>query len=311
MTITAKVICDSSSDSCRRRITTMELKYPRFIHSEFMTHRVFSRNASSSRAIPVARQIEMIKEDPAMPIHWGKNQPGMQAKEENTALVDMSWRDDCAAYECDAESAWLTAMDYAISVATALNNAGYHKQIVNRILEPFTHIKVIVTATDFANFFALRDHPDAQPEIRELARVMKGAMTASTPQVLKEGDWHLPYLDAEDLSNIYEYLKKGRIIRDEPSGVDTRMMACAISAARCARVSYLTHDGERPTIEKDMELYHHLVHANPPHMSPCEHQASPDKWSPGLADWARADQHGNFTGWIQFRHLIKGESVYG
>ena len=103
MTITAKVICDSICKHSKIRITTLELEYPRFIHSEFMTHRMFSRNASSSRAIPVARQIEMIKEDPAMPIHWGKNQPGMQAKEENTALVDMSWRDDCAAYECEAE----------------------------------------------------------------------------------------------------------------------------------------------------------------------------------------------------------------
>ena len=300
MTITAKVICDSSSDSCRRRITTLELEYPRFIHSEFMTHRVFSRNASSSRAIPVAKVIQAVIDNPAMPIHWGKNQSGMQAREE----LDDSGKES-------AERLWLDAKDCAVQLAKELSEVGVHKQVVNRILEPFTHIKVIVTATDFANFLALRDHPDAQPEIRELARVMKEAMTASTPQVLKEGDWHLPYLDAEDFSNIYEYLKKGRIIRDEPSGVDTRMMACAISAARCARVSYLTHDGERPTIEKDMELYHHLVHANPPHMSPCEHQASPDKWSPGLADWARADQHGNFTGWIQFRHLIKGESVYG
>ena len=300
MTITAKVICDSICKQSKIRITTLELEYPRFIHSEFVTHRVFSRNASSSRAIPVAKVIQAVIDNPAMPIHWGKNQSGMQAHEE----LDDSGKES-------VERLWIDARDCAVQLAKEMSEVGAHKQIANRILEPFTHIKVIVTATDFANFFALRDHPDAQPEIRELARVMKEAMTASTPQVLKEGDWHLPYLDAEDLSNIYEYLKKGRIIRDEPSGVDTRMMACAISAARCARVSYLTHDGERPTIEKDMELYHHLVHANPPHMSPCEHQASPDKLSPGLADWARADQHGNFTGWIQFRHLIKGESVYG
>ena len=310
MTITAKVICDSICKHSKIRITTLELEYPRFIHSEFMTHRMFSRNASSSRAIPVAKVIQAVIDNPAMPIHWGKNQPGMQANEEHNALVSVP-TDTGGCMDVGPGCAWLIARDRAVQIAQALEQAGYHKQIVNRILEPFAHIRVIVTATNFANFFALRDHEDAQPEIRELARVMKEAMTASTPQVLKEGDWHLPYLDAEDLSNIYEHLKKGRIIRDEPSGVDTRMMACAISAARCARVSYLTHDGERPTIEKDMELYHHLVHANPPHMSPCEHQASPDKLSPGLADWARADQHGNFTGWIQFRHLIKDESVPG
>ena len=300
MTITAKVICDSICNQSKIRITTLELEYPRFIHSEFMTHRVFSRNASSSRAIPVAKVIQAVIDNPAMPIHWGKNQSGMQAHEE----LDDSGKES-------VERLWIDARDCAVQLAKEMSEVGAHKQIVNRILEPFIHIKVIVTATDYANFFALRDHEDAQPEIRELAVAMKKAIEESTPQLLGIGEWHLPYLDAEDLSNIYEYLKKGRIIRDEPSGVDTRMMACAISAARCARVSYLTHDGERPTIEKDMELYHHLVHANPPHMSPCEHQASPDKLSPGLADWARADQHGNFTGWIQFRHLIKGESVYG
>ena len=300
MTITAKVICDSSSDSCRRRITTMELKYPRFIHSEFMTHRVFSRNASSSRAIPVARQIEMIKEDPAMPIHWGKNQPGMQAKEENTALVDMSWCDDCTAYQCDAESAWLTAMNYAISVATALNNAGYHKQIVNRILEPFSHITVLVTSDSWGNFFALRDHEDAQPEIRELARVMKAAMETSTPKSLGLGEWHLPYLDDEDLANINNHMAESSITRHKPNKWDVCMMACAVSAARCARVSYLTHDKKRPTLEEDMNLFYRLAHANPPHMSPCEHQAHP----------CREPSEGNYRRWSQFRHTIQGNTVY-
>ena len=200
-----------------------------------------------------------------------------------------------------------------MQLAKEMSEVGAHKQIVNRILEPFTHIKVIVTATDYANFFALRDHEDAQPEIRELARVMKAAMETSTPKPLGLGEWHLPYLDDEDLANINNHLAESSITRHEPNKWDVCMMACAVSAARCARVSYLTHDGERPTLEKDLELYRHLVNANPPHMSPCEHQASPNCYS-------KVDEldypitpitHSNFRGWKQFRHLIKGESVPG
>lgn len=297
MTISAKIILDSIC--LGDRITTMELKYPRFIHSEFMTHRVFSRNASSSRAIPVARQIEMIKEDPAMPIHWGKNQPGMQAKEENTALVDMSWRDDCAAYECSAESAWLTAMQYAVDVATALNNAGYHKQIVNRILEPFSHITVLVTSDQWANFFALRNHEDAQPEIRELAQKMLAAMEASVPCILNEYGWHLPYITDNDREAVYQKLKENRITRDEPRKEEINEMLCAVSAARCARVSYLTHDKTVPTLDEDMTLFRRLTCANPPHMSPCEHQAMHARRSAC-----------NFKNWSQFRHLIHDNTVY-
>ena len=298
MTITAKVICDSQP-KIGTRITTLELEYPRFIHSEFMTHRMFSRNASSSRAIPVAKMIQAVIDNPAMPIHWGKNQSGMQAREE---------LDDSA--QESVERLWLDARDCAVQLAKEMSDFGAHKQIVNRILEPFTHIRVIVTATNFANFFALRDHEDAQPEIRELAVAMKKAIEESTPQLLGIGEWHLPYLDAEDFTNIYEHLKENSITRHDPAKHQIWMMACAVSAARCARVSYLTHDGERPTLQKDLELYRHLVNANPPHMSPCEHQATPDIHD-ACEGWHRLDLQANFSGWVQFRHLIKGESVPG
>ena len=299
MTITAKVICDSICKHSKIRITTLELEYPRFIHSEFMTHRVFSRNASSSRAIPIMKMIQAVIDNPAMPIHWGKNQAGMQAREQ---LEDR--------YQLQAQLLWKAARDSAVEHARTMMALGAHKQIVNRILEPFTHIRVIVTATDFANFFALRDHEDAQPEIRELARVMKAAMETSTPKSLGLGEWHLPYLDDEDLANINNHMAESSITRHEPNKWDVCMMACAVSAARCARVSYLTHNGERPTLEKDLELYRHLVNANPPHMSPCEHQASPNCYSK-VADLGYPITHSNFRGWNQFRHLIKGESVPG
>lgn len=300
MTISAKVICDSFCSSVGRRITTMELEYPRFIHAEFMTHRKFTRNASSSRAIPVKKTIEAVNSNPAMPIHWGKNQSGMQAREE----LDDSAKES-------VERLWLDAKDCAVQLAKEMNDLGAHKQIVNRILEPFSHIRVLVTATEFANFFALRNHKDAQPEICELAKVMREAMDNSMPTKLDVGEWHLPYIDATDHENIYTHLKRQNMLRREPSEQDRQIMACAISAARCARVSYLTHDGERPSIEKDLELYYHLVNANPPHMSPCEHQATPDVWIKEKREWEHADQHGNFYSWIQFRHLIKDEYVPG
>lgn len=298
MTIAAKIIADSYCPRSQKRIITMELEYPRFIHAEFMTHRMFSRNASSSRAIPVSKMIENIKKDIAMPIHWGQNQPGMQARTELS-------KDD----KQRAVKYWLEACNQALIQAQHMHDIGAHKQIVNRILEPFMHIKVIVTATEWKNFFVLRDHQDAQPEIRELAIQMKKAIDTSVSKPLPDNYWHLPYVDDDDFKAVYEHMKKGRITRDEPPMKDQFMMLCAVSAARCARVSYLTHNGQKPTIEQDLELYKKLVMSEPPHMSPCEHQATPDLWHNGA--FVHPELSGNFVGWIQFRHLIQGESVKG
>lgn len=277
--IEAKVICDSIANGIR--LTTLELNYHRYIHSEVMTHRMFSRNASSSRAIPVKRMLEQVKNNPAMPIHWGKNQPGMQAKEEITS-------------KGDAIRAWECASDITAYWAECLNKLEVHKQISNRILEPFQWIKVIVTATEWDNFFKLRLHPDAQPEIQELARCMKVAMDNSVPQVINHGGWHLPYITARDTkeTSIENYIK--------------------MSVARCARVSYMNHDNTTPDIEKDLELADRLLEAG--HMSPFEHQATPvqlvkgnDKpWIKGVTHLDRDGNlwSGNFRGWIQNRNLL-------
>jgi thymidylate synthase ThyX len=254
MTITAKVIADSIADGCPR-LTTLQLRYPRFIHAEFLTHRAFSRNSSSSRAIPVERMIQDVIDDPAMPIHWGSNKPGMQAGEELES----------------GEIEWNLAAASAEHHARRLARMGYHKQIVNRILEPFAHINVLVTATDWDNFFALRDHPDAQPEIAELARVMRVAMGESEPKHLAENEWHLPYIDR----------------------MKTGYTNCRISAARCASVSYKTVDGKPMTVDKALSICEKLV-GDPLHASPFEHVARPcpenDK---------RLTR--NFTGWAQYR----------
>lgn len=299
--ITAKIIADSISTN-GVRITTMELNYPRFIHSEFMTHRMFSRNASSSRAIPVEKMLQQVRENPAMPIHWGKNQPGMQAEEECNSRVQLDWDyyNDCEVIGT-REDAWKEAAQQACSTSHRLNFAGYHKQIVNRLTEPFQHIKVIVTATEYDNFFKLRCHEDAQPEMYELARCMKEAMENSIPKELGKSEWivnnwHLPYVNVDK----------------EELGLEPDI-AVKCSVARCARVSYLNHDNSSPSIEKDIDLYSKLLEAG--HMSPFEHQATPMDfakdtyelaWEKGVTHKDRKDNFwsGNFRGFLQYRQLL-------
>jgi hypothetical protein len=283
-----------------------------------MTHRVFSRNASSSRAIPVQKQIDMIREDTAMPSHWGKNQSGMQAQEENDAPVRIHRRipfgHDGGKQEYiyreqghTAEEAWCLARDRAVEVAQAFHDAGYHKQVVNRILEPFAHISVVVTATDYDNFFWLRRHKDAQPEIKILADLMYAAMQDSEPKRLSFGSWHMPYVTDKDRDLVHDL----SAIYDKSDFIDPwNLMLLKISAARCARVSYLTHDGEYPDIHKDMALYERLVGSEPLHASPTEHQARPDEVIFNHFDvktWENPLLHGNLTGYIQYRKLLPGE----
>ncbi len=264
MTVTAKIIADSVHGS--HRLTTMQLRYPRFIHAEVMTHRVFSRNASSSRAIPVERLIQDVENDPAMPVHWGANKPGMQAGDElESGSVE-----------------WLLASSDAIHRARRMARMGYHKQIVNRILEPFAHINVIVSATEWDNFFALRAHPDAQPEIQALALAMRDAMADSDPAPLQHGGWHLPYITAGD-----------RVDNDTAT-------LCRMSAARCARVSYMTHDGKEPTRDADLALFDRLAGSAPIHASPLEHVATPAMGTP----------RGNFKGWTQFRQYVEDGNAW-
>ena len=267
--IGAKIVADSMSAN-GQRITTMQLVYPRFIHSEFMTHRVFSRNASSSRAIPVEKIIRAIRETPAMPVSWGKNQKGMQAHENVDAETARQ-----------AEMIWLQGAAKAIETAQALVDLGVHKQIANRVLEPWAHISVIVTATDWDNFFELRRHKDAQPEIHELADRMFEAMEGSTPTVLTDSgpdSWHLPYIKKGDWAAVTAWVEQQFATQPTQCKVDygtaenmTEHHVLLVSAARCARVSYLNHDGSNPDIDKDISLANSLSSSQ--HWSPFEHQA--------------------------------------
>lgn len=275
MTISAKIIADSISPE-GVRLTTMQLRYPRFIHSEFMTHRMFSRNASSSRAVPVEKLIADIERDLVMPIYWGSNKPGMQAGDELDVCI-----------QSEARVVWYQAMKDAIQQASYLHAFGVHKQIVNRLLEPFSHINVVVSATEWNNFYTLRRHEAAQPEIHKLADVMFEAQQNSTPELLRNGKWHLPYIDVKDF-----------LLSDNPKLIDVDL-AIKCSVARVARVSYLTHEGKAPDPKKDCKLYDQLFDSK--HMSPFEHQATPSWFGP--KDWS-----GNFRGWIQLRQTLQGEN---
>jgi hypothetical protein len=315
MAITAKIIADSVSPE-GIRLTTMQLRYPKFIHGEVMTHRVFSRNASSSRAIPVERMIQDVLDDPAMPVWWGKNQAGMQALEELSNIN---------LYE--AKKRWLLARDSAVTHAHHMIAEGAHKQIVNRVLEPWCHINVVVTATEWANFFALRRHKDAQPEMHALADAMWEAREVSTPKVLHPGDWHTPYVDPSVDITLFPTWPKEDVIPQNDWFVGC-LIKCSV--ARCARVSYLTHEGRPPNIDDDLKLYDRLVGAAPIHASPAEHQATPDdiadysvtmtmptenqrvarEMSASVAiRFAHPEQHGNFIGWRQFRKTLPDENI--
>lgn len=265
-----KVIKDSipdhlpiDADISKVRLVTLQLKYPRFIHGQFLTHRQFSRNSSSSRAIPITRMIKEIEENPVFPLEWGSNKPGMQAGDE----VDDKTKGL-------AIETWQSAMRAAVEHAKLLNELGIHKQVVNRILEPYQLMHTLVTATDYNNFLDLRIDDAAQPEIQKLAIMINKALHMSIPERCEN---HIPYVTTKEL---------------ETYGVRESMM---ISAARCARVSYLNHDGSDPDVEKDLKLAKHLKEAF--HMSPFEHQAT-DAYMP-------QSRFFNLQGWKSQRYQLE------
>jgi thymidylate synthase ThyX len=254
-------------------IVTFQLRYPRFIHAELMTHRVFSRNASSSRAIPVNKFLEQIRAYPATFVEWGKNEPGMQAK----SFLEGQELDE-------VQRLWILSAKNACHIAEMMCERGAHKQIVNRVTEPYQFMNTIVTATEWDNWFNLRDHPDAQPEIRYLARMMKTALKNSVATQLARDEWHLPY------------------ITDYEKGILSVEQQIECSVARCARVSFLNHDGSEPVVEKDLKLYARLVGSRPLHASPAEHQA---KGLMNLDEWSK-----NFKGFLQFRSLLEERDIF-
>lgn len=287
--IKATVIQDSIFTN---RITTFELEYPRFIHSELMTHRQFSRNAASSRAIPVAKMHEHILANMATPVEWGVNRPGMQASEVLSEVEAIG-----------AKNLWRCAGEEAVRWSKSLANQGLHKQIVNRITEPFQIMKTVVTSTEWENWYNLRNHADAQPEIRELAKDMLAAHKASKPTIIYPGEWHVPYVDRYTSAAGMSYMIGESVVPME--------VARKVSASCCAQVSYRNSDD---SIEKAEMIFDKLINSDPAHLSPVEHQATPmskhihkdDEWPEGVTHFDRYSNawSGNFKQWIQFRQTL-------
>ena len=309
--ITAKIVADSVSES-GQRITTFELEYNRFIHCELLTHRMLSKNCSSSRAIPIKKMLGFIDNNMAVPVYLGKNKSGMKATEE-------------IEYKDFALDTWRRSFYHVEDSVNKLLDLGLHKQIANRLTEPYQMMKVVVTATEWDNFFNLRIDKDAQPELVLLADKMFNAMQDSTPKTLKAGQWHLPYVDSIESdekpvvssrdNDQYYFLTDndgnnlGEIYLED---------AIKISVASCAAVSYRT---ENMTLAKADKIFDMLINAENLHSSPFEHVAMPMRfpemkdiamkkfvsgWDEGVTHMRRDGNmcSGNFTGWIQYRHLL-------
>lgn len=264
MAYSCKILKDSISPA-GKRLTTFEITFPRFILAEFNTVRVFSRNSASSRAIPVWKQLLKVIEDPVIP-EMGTNNKGMQSEalldSENQETAQEEWliaRDNAVAsvYNMSDRTgtskteiqAWKDIKDFLYKRGLEVEDApglNVHKQWVNRLLEPFMWQTVIVSSTEWTNFFALRTHTDSQPEFREIALLMYKHYMSNKPELLQIGEWHLPLILPDERHLDVETLKK-------------------VSVARCARVSYLTHDGKRD-IQEDLNLYQRLVESEPKHM---------------------------------------------
>ncbi len=353
-TISAVAIASSRNtsdpDPSSRRLTSVLCRYPRWIHAEGRTHRLLSlgedfdadwcsfeprtpspmedpmlsRNASSSRAIPVRKMIDDVLADPAVPLFWGKNQRGMQGGEECSERVGLGstwWPGEKGNWS--REDAWLGAMHDAIRWARRYDEAGYHKQIVNRLIEPFSHITVVFSATEWSNFFKLRIHADAEPHIRLLAERIREAIDTAPVEFLQPGEWHLSFVGPDDRRSARAWAEANRPPRGafpgrgggakhHSAGVPFHLQAQEnlrkLAVARCASTSYKTVDGFDMTLERAVALHDKLVAADPIHASPCEHVAQADEWVRALdrSGWNRPEEHGNFVGWRQYRRQLPG-----
>lgn len=312
MTFSARVILDSIGPN-QARLTTFEVTLPRIVLAEFNTHRVFSRNSASSRAIPAKKMRERVANDPFIPKRWPKNQKGMQATEYLEG-------DDAQ----HALEHWQGAAAHALATHRHMDESlDVHKAITNRLIEPFLWHTIVFTTTELDNFFALRADPMAQDEIREATELIIEAYEKSTPMQLDAGEWHLPFVTKYD---VHKDPHNGWFSSDVAGGQrryfgagtsrspfeDAWLYWARISAARCARVSYLTHEGKRD-LEEDEKLFDRLV--LPGHMSPLEHPAmalTHAQWQEdtitAVEKWAfDRIPPGNFWGWRQFRKTISYE----
>lgn len=328
--VSAKVVAHSKAKQTGKEIITFELEFPRIVLAEFNTHNALSKNSSSSRAIPVLTMLEQVRKSPSMPIRFGAANKGMQDAGEHNDLVIVSNELAESWGGMYPDDAWYYAANQAADLAQAFHEAGYAKQICNRLIEPFQRMKVVMTATELANFLWLRDHQAADPTIEALAKEIKRAYINSEAVELDVGDWHVPYFGGEGVG----YWLKG-------CGIDLQE-ALDISASCAAQASYRKLDDSLEKAKSVVERLNLGVDINEPmHVSPTEHQAtpiaetkgcfggsyedatifpqtevnvpfSPRTWQDGVTHVKKNGTlcSGNLEGWVQYRKLIKG-NCYG
>lgn len=321
--VSAKVIAHSKSKETGKEVITFELEFPRIVLAEFNTHNALSKNSSSSRAIPVLTMLEQVRKSPAMPVRFGAANKGMQDAGEHNELVIVSNELAESWGGMYPDDAWYYAANQAADLAQAFHEAGYAKQICNRLIEPFQRMKVVMTATELANFLWLRDHPAADPTIEALAKEIKKAYINSEAVELDVGDWHVPYFGGEGVG----YWLNG-------CGIELQE-ALDISASCCAQVSYRKLDDSAEKAKSVVDRLNLGVDITEPmHVSPTEHQCTPiekagDYWDESgdylinhpfdPNSWQEGVTHvkkngtlcsGNLEGFVQYRKLIKG-NCYG
>lgn len=317
--ISVRLLAYSQCRDSEISLATFEAVYPRIIHCELLTHGMLSFNSASSRATPFEKMAQNLN---GAPVRFGKNQAGMQDQGESFAQeLEADW----LKVAIGPEEAWREAKREALQWSKLFYETGYHKQVYNRLTEPFQMMKTLITATEFANFFWLRNHDAADPTLQELAKVMHEALEQATPQVLLPGEWHLPYVETEvDASGELEYFIEAEH-GTEPQYL-TLEEAKIVSGARCAAVSFRNTDY---TLEKSKQVYARLLGDDRKHGSAFQHQGTPmdyssyrkstnvstdpHTWQRGISHSDRQHQlwSGQFRGWVQLRKLIAGENVPG
>ena len=309
--ISAKVICDSLSEA-GVRLTTFEVEAPRIILAEINTHNAISKNCSSTRAITLKKAIEQVQENGFTPLYWGKKKAGMSASEETDDIDFVS-------------QIWDASKQSMIHRVEILDQEELHKQITGRLLEPFQMIKQVLTATDFDNFFNLRIHPTAQPEILMLAYKMYKALESSNPFELKSGEYHLPYVDRwRNEDGELHYSTENEYGDNVWLDLDS---AIKISGSCVAQVSYRNTD---MSLDKAENIFDRLIQADVLHASVFEHLGTPIKpkykelgcvrvncsesesWEEGITHRHRQGDlcSGNLRGWIQYRHLLPSNTCW-
>lgn len=266
--VSAKLILYSESKTTGKRIATFVVTIPKFIQAHINSHRSLSRNASSSRAMPAKVIRKRVLQDPFIPIEFSKNRSGMRGGEKITGFS--LWL---------ARTSWLLARYIPVFFHWIYEKLNIHKEVLNRLIEPWMFTEVVITATEWANFIKLRGDNTAQPEIQIIAKEIELALNSEKPTVLDFNEWHLPFITEDEMNN----LKIEDLLK--------------IATARCARISYKLYNGTVSSLEKDVSLCNKLIEQG--HWSPFEHIARPNE---------SQERSGNFLGWIQYRKQFENEN---